>query len=566
MSTSTACNGPPSSAPNGSARQPGETPWCSRARSARHRSLATAGVDARERRSGERFASDRSHPKRCEALRRGPLRCGSGYVRKPRGPMMQPRSTAASPPTPSHTPYAGVGAPSPEKNTIHTAAPCARPAPTVEDPASRRPPSTSDAASERGASSVPSTTAATATPATPSHSLSAYSSRSQRFPPLIAPVATVPAVSRASCSAAPAAASATSPGAGTPPSGSVEPVCCPASGTTSAWSVTGGGNEGAIDAAQAMVDYQKETVDRAERERARLLAQLEAAVSALHAAVDKLSSAVKEHYDRVAEVDRLRVHVKENILYYMQAIWRQEPPDQRFFRLYDLDVPIVTADADADVPVTAGAGALGPRALVDRLRGNDTVTVSLPMSSVTVTHKKLSEVADLDNVLAYKGNYMVFPLKENNYVTLHMMQDYLEVGDEMLIRAPHENGDFSIDDLRELATCVHKKPPDTFRDLREDFERVLMERLTSRRRDNELVVVPTSSLYIDCLVGTHPLLEDFKLIHRALDVKRVQAEVRHAELENVRLAARAMQGQLGDPDIDKVVVVGDNKNVTVDAG
>jgi hypothetical protein len=319
--------------------------------------------------------------------------------------------------------------------------------------------------------------------------------------------------------------------------------------------LTGGGNEGAIDAAQAMVDYQKETVDRAERERARLLAQLEVAVSGLHAAVDKLSNAVKEHYDRVAEVDRLRVHVKENILYYMQAIWRQEPPDQRFFRLYDLDVPIVTADADTDVPVTAGAGALGPRKLVDRLRGNDTVTVSLPMSTVAVTHKKLSEVADLDNVLAYKGNYMVFPLKENNYVTLHMMQDYLEVGDELLIRDPDESGDFSIDDLRELARCVHKKSHDTFEELRKDFENVLIERLTSSRRDNELVVVPTSSLYIECLVGTHPLLEDFKLIHRALDVKKVQAEVRHAELENVRLAARALTGEVEDPDIEKKIVI-----------
>jgi hypothetical protein len=83
---------------------------------------------------------------------------------------------------------------------------------------------------------------------------------------------------------------------------------------------------------------------------------------------------------------------------------------------------------------------------------------------------------------------------------------------------------------------------------------------------SELVVVPTSSLYIEALVGTHPLLEDFKLIHRALDVKKVQAEVRHAELENVRLAARAMKGEFGDPDIDKVVVVGQGQNVTVDTG
>jgi uncharacterized coiled-coil protein SlyX len=329
--------------------------------------------------------------------------------------------------------------------------------------------------------------------------------------------------------------------------------------------LTGGGNDGAIDAAQAMVDYQKETVDRAERERARLLSQLEIAVSALQAAVDKLSNAVKEHYDRVAEIDRLRVHVKDNIIYYMQAIWRQEPPDQRFFRLYDLDVPIVTAAADTDVTVSAGGNATGAREVIDRLRGNDTVRVSLPMPpAYTVERKKLSEVADLDNVLAYKGNYMVFALKENNYVTLHMMQDYLDVGDELLIRDPDEQGEVSLDDLRELATRVNQTSPETFDALRDDFKKVLIERLTSSRKDNELVVVPTSSLYIECLVGTHPLLEDFKLIHRALDVKKVQAEVRHAELENIRLAARAMRGEDEDPDIEKKIVIEGEHQVLVD--
>ena len=116
--------------------------------------------------------------------------------------------------------------------------------------------------------------------------------------------------------------------------------------------ITGGADTGMVDAAQAMVDYEKETLDRAERERARLVSQQEIAITALQAAVDKLSRAVKEHYDRVAEIDRLRVHVKDNILYYMQAIWRQEPPDQRFFRIYDLDVPIVEAAADETIEVT----------------------------------------------------------------------------------------------------------------------------------------------------------------------------------------------------------------------
>jgi hypothetical protein len=325
--------------------------------------------------------------------------------------------------------------------------------------------------------------------------------------------------------------------------------------------ITGGGNQGAIDAAQAMVDYQKETVDRAERERARLLAQLDVAVSALQAAVDKLSAAVKEHYDRVQGIDRLRLHVKDNILYYMQAIWRQEPPDQRYFRLYDLDVPIVEHDEDDTVTFGPGAGASTARAVFDSLHGHDTSIAVLPLPKNKVVMKKLAEVADLDNVIAYKGNYMVFALKDNNYLTLHMMQDYLDVGDELLIRDPDEQGDFSIDDLRQLATDVYKADKAAFNARKDEFKTALIERLTSARKDNELVVIPTTSLYIECLVGTHTLLEDFKLAHRALDVKKVQAEVRHAELENVRLAARAMKGNLQDPDIEKKVIVegGDGK-------
>ena len=330
--------------------------------------------------------------------------------------------------------------------------------------------------------------------------------------------------------------------------------------------ITGGADSGFVDAAQARADLARQTLDRAERERARLLAQLEVAATALQSAVDKLSSAVKEHYDRVTEIDRLRVHVKDNILYYMQAIWRQEPPDQRFFRLYNIEVPIVT-------PVTAGvtvnvSAADGSKTMPPGLRAllgtEETVVSTLPMPTVTVTKKKLVEVADLDNVLAYKGNYMVFALKENNYITLHMMQDYLDVGEELLLRDPDELGNHSIEQLQELARAVNKKDPNEFNARRDDFKKMLMDRLTSSRKDNDLVIVPTSSLYIECLVGTHPLLEEFKLIHRALDVKKVQAEVRRAELENVRLAARALEGEREDPDIEKKIVIQNGTDVVID--
>ena len=83
----------------------------------------------------------------------------------------------------------------------------------------------------------------------------------------------------------------------------------------------------------------------------------------MQVAVDKFATAVKEHYDQVAGVDRLRVHVKENILYYMQAIWRQEPPDQRYFRLYDLEVPdLESIDRPGSWPPSQCRGPVPPAA------------------------------------------------------------------------------------------------------------------------------------------------------------------------------------------------------------
>jgi hypothetical protein len=332
--------------------------------------------------------------------------------------------------------------------------------------------------------------------------------------------------------------------------------------------ITGNSDTGAVDAAQAMEDYAKDTLDRAERDKAQLASQLQTAVTAMQQAIDKLSAAVKDHYENVFAIDRLRVHAKDNILYYMQAIWNEEPPDQRFFRLYNINVPIITPDANqGSLHLNPGAATREER-IVDQLLGRkETYTTKLPpLKNYSITTKPLYEIADLDRVLAYKGNYMIFALKELNYLTLEMMQGFLEVGEDVFIRDPDEFGNYSADDLVELATCVNQNSPDAFNANKVELTAALARLIAAANTSDDLVIVPTTSLYIECLVGTHPLLEDFKLIHRALDVKKVQAEVRHAELENVRLASRVMKDQLGDPDIDKVVVVGENKNVTVDAG
>ena len=168
------------------------------------------------------------------------------------------------------------------------------------------------------------------------------------------------------------------------------------------------------------------------------------AMTALQAAVDKLSAAIREHYDQVSEIDRLRVHVKDNILYYMQAIWSHEPPDQRYFRIYDIDVPVITPTNTAmTVEVAPGSTAL------DVLLGRETAEAKFAIPSVEVMRKKLVEVADLDTVLGYEGNYSIFPLKENNLLTLHMMQGYLESsGSGSLLRDPRRAGEYSVAEIQ----------------------------------------------------------------------------------------------------------------------
>ncbi|MHA7291352.1 hypothetical protein ACX80V_17150 [Arthrobacter sp. MDT3-24] len=315
--------------------------------------------------------------------------------------------------------------------------------------------------------------------------------------------------------------------------------------------IAGTSDTGAVDSAQLIVDYAKEARDRADREKARLLDQFTLAVSALQVAIDKLSSAVREHYDNVAAIDRLRVHVKENILYYMQAVWSHEPPDQRFFRLYNIDVPMVEfASEGVTIDVKKDAGSLA-----DDLLSRKIGSVELPLPETTIVKRKLVDIADLDEVLGYKGNYTIFPLKDNNYLTLRMMQDYLEVGDDLLQRDPDEFAELMVEELAELAAGLYERSPERFEELRERIRTGLVEKLASPRAGSDLVIVPTTSLYVEALVGTHPLLEDFKLIHRALDVKKVQADVRHQELENLRLARRLFAGKDEDPDIDKKIVV-----------
>src|SRR5262245_21858119 len=68
--------------------------------------------------------------------------------------------------------------------------------------------------------------------------------------------------------------------------------------------ITGDASGKTVEVVQTLVEFARQSLDRAEREKQRLLEQLGIATTALQAAIDKLSAAVKEHYDRVTEIDR----------------------------------------------------------------------------------------------------------------------------------------------------------------------------------------------------------------------------------------------------------------------
>jgi len=195
-------------------------------------------------------------------------------------------------------------------------------------------------------------------------------------------------------------------------------------------------------------------------------------------------------------------------------------------------------------------------------------TLRMPApSAAEFEEKRLHEIADLDNLMGFKGNYMIFPLKQCTYITDFMMQDYID--DYFGIRDPDPVGDFTTEELLRYAEALYHDesiPESEREETRAAINQLVQDRLTSPRIENELIVVPTGQLFIEALKGEHALLENFKHLHRQLDVQKVEEEVRGAQLENLRKAMRLAQDVpvMDDPDVEKKIVIeGNGANVIV---
>jgi hypothetical protein len=320
-----------------------------------------------------------------------------------------------------------------------------------------------------------------------------------------------------------------------------------------------GGSGADPDAARIREDAARDAYERMAKEQKDLQGRLERETTALNAITETYAKALSEHLNRRAQGARLLDHLKNNIMYYMQAIWSHEPPDQRFFRLHAVRVPKLTGKLTYTVAPDNDAIPEPP----DWVKPHKLV-VKCDLDP-DLEFSTLEEAADLDNLLGFKGNYMMFPLRHSNALTDFMSIPYLDpiAG----LRDPDPLGNWTIKDLVKYVCCLRETLSKAkFDSLRPGLEEAYRRLASAPATDGEEIVVPTDSLYIEALPGAHPILEDFKLYHRVVDVKRAQAEVRGLEFENLRMAARLLAGEREDPSIEKSIVIDGAAGVVIGDG
>ncbi len=320
---------------------------------------------------------------------------------------------------------------------------------------------------------------------------------------------------------------------------------------------------------QAATDEHKYAVEKAEK----MALAVQREVNALHQITLEYNNVMRDHLDRITQTRRLLTHIKENILFYMQAIWSMEPPDQRFMRLYKVKIPSFQATRsliveDKHVPT----GELDEEDIFSIFREPGKVMHNAWLhgkinrdvnNNPEVEYKDLVEVADLDTMLGFKGNYMIFPMKEHNALTEMMAAPFIDQAFGAM--DPDQMSNVNLAEFSRYICCLHDEKPADYEKYKSVLRKWLEQLLSDPLRNGDEVIVPTSSLFIEMLPSDKSLLEDFKLKHREWDVFKVQAEVRRIELENIRYAARLLKDERGDPDVEKKIVVeGNGAHIDVD--
>ena len=174
----------------------------------------------------------------------------------------------------------------------------------------------------------------------------------------------------------------------------------------------------------AAKDAHQYAKDKAEKAAAALRQE----VNTLHTLTENYNRTLQDRLDNETKVKRFMVHICYNITHYMHNIWNMEPPDQRYLRLYKVQVPVLELDGrsyrvDTRVEDDIFAAFRAPGTEKHKAFLHGTLKHNADGNFTTVP---LVEVARLDKVVACIGNYLVFEMIEHNALTQFMSAPYID--------------------------------------------------------------------------------------------------------------------------------------------
>jgi len=130
----------------------------------------------------------------------------------------------------------------------------------------------------------------------------------------------------------------------------------------------------------------------------------------------------------------------------------------------------------------------------------------------------------------------------------------------------NEVGFYSVDLLQDLATYLPDVAALLPADVSGGWATLSQQAQDAVRREYHLYLLlkehtrrfllETNNLIVDLDVGQTPALEEFKRLHRVVDVLKELEDAARRQLENTRRSERLSGGDFADPDVEQVTVIG----------
>jgi hypothetical protein len=304
-------------------------------------------------------------------------------------------------------------------------------------------------------------------------------------------------------------------------------------------------------------DAHEAAVEKAEN----VATTLQRELQQLQQATDDFSKAYRQYLDDIAAVTRLKTHVKNNLIFYLQAIWQYEFEDQQYMRLLGTAVPSLEVDS---IALTIDLAPLDDFFAPFRAEGETLHRAWIkPKLKLGLKDRPIEEMADLGTLLGFVGNYMVFPMKKHNALTEFMVMPYVDASFGAM--DPDRLSNISLNEYERYVRNLRKRLSEAdFEALKPTLQAWLELLLADPLRNGDEMIVPTGSLYIEVMASENTLMEGFKLHHRQIDVEKARADVMSQTIDNLRKIKRVLKSELEDPDIEKVVNVTGRVGTTID--